>query len=62
MIGDPTLFIRSDEVEQAWRVCDPILEAWQDPAYPTCTYEAGSWGPAEADHLLERDGRRWRTP
>jgi len=62
MIGDPTLFIRTDEVEQAWRVCDPILQAWQDPSYPVSTYEAGSWGPAEADHLLERDGRRWRTP
>ncbi len=62
MVGDPTLFIRADEVEQAWRVCDPILEAWQDPSYPTCTYESGTWGPKEADLLLERDGRRWRTP
>jgi glucose-6-phosphate 1-dehydrogenase len=62
MIGDPTLFIRSDEVEQAWRVCDPILEAWEDPSYPVTTYEAGSWGPHEADLLLERDGHHWRTP
>jgi len=62
MIGDPTLFIRTDEVEQAWRVCDPILQAWQDPSYPVSTYEAGSWGPPEADRLLERDGRKWRTP
>jgi len=62
MVGDPTLFIRTDEVEQAWRVCDPILQAWQDPSYPVCSYEAGSWGPPEADHLMERDGRKWRTP
>ncbi|MDP8991923.1 MAG: glucose-6-phosphate dehydrogenase [Actinomycetota bacterium] len=62
MVGDPTLFIRADEVEQAWKICDPILEAWQDPSYPVATYEAGSWGPKEADLLLQRDGRKWRTP
>ncbi len=62
MVGDPTLFIRTDEVEQAWQICDPILEAWNDPSYPVATYEAGSWGPKEADLLLQRDGRRWRTP
>lgn len=62
MIGDPTLFIRADEVDQAWRICDPILQAWQDPASPLSTYEAGTWGPAEADLLMERDGRRWRSP
>ena len=62
MIGDPTLFIRADEVQQAWMICDPILEAWKDPSYPLCTYEAGTWGPPEADRLLEQDGRKWRTP
>jgi glucose-6-phosphate 1-dehydrogenase len=60
MIGDPTLFIRTDEVEQAWRICDPILEAWKDRQVPIARYPAGSWGPREADRLLERDGRRWR--
>ena len=34
MIGDPTLFIRTDEVEQAWKIVDPYLEAWKDPARP----------------------------
>jgi glucose-6-phosphate 1-dehydrogenase len=62
MVGDPTLFIRSDEVEQAWRIVDPILEAWQDRASPLAHYSAGSWGPREADRLIERDGRLWRKP
>jgi glucose-6-phosphate 1-dehydrogenase len=62
MIGDPTLFIRTDEVEQAWRIVDPILEAWKDPSFPLAHYQAGTWGPREADRLLERDGRAWRTP
>jgi glucose-6-phosphate 1-dehydrogenase len=62
MTGDPTLFIRSDEVEQAWRIVDPVLEAWADPDLPLETYPAGTWGPSEADRLLARDGRRWRTP
>ena len=47
MRGDSTLFTRSDEVEAAWRVIDPILQAWQDdPGVPMATYPAGSWGPA----------------
>jgi glucose-6-phosphate 1-dehydrogenase len=62
MVGDPTLFIRTDEVEQAWRIVTPILEAWSDPSFPLATYEAGTWGPKEADRLLDRDGRRWRSP
>jgi len=61
MVGDPTLFIRTDEVEQAWRIVDPILEAWADDA-PLARYQAGAWGPAEADRLIEADGRHWRTP
>ncbi|CAA9262371.1 MAG: Glucose-6-phosphate 1-dehydrogenase [uncultured Acidimicrobiales bacterium] len=62
MIGDPTLFIRSDEVEQAWKVCEPILAAFSDPSYPVARYEAGTWGPSAAEDLLERDGRKWRRP
>jgi glucose-6-phosphate 1-dehydrogenase len=62
LIGDPTLFIRSDEVAQAWRICDPLLTAWEEYDVPLAQYEAGRWGPAEADALLERDGRRWRRP
>jgi glucose-6-phosphate 1-dehydrogenase len=62
LVGDPTLFIRSDEVAQAWRICDPILTAWEEGDVPLARYEAGTWGPKEADDLLGRDGRRWRRP
>ncbi|HET7487346.1 MAG TPA: glucose-6-phosphate dehydrogenase [Acidimicrobiales bacterium] len=62
MVGDPTLFIRADEVEEAWKVVQPILEVWSDDATPLARYGAGTWGPREADRLLERDGRRWRNP
>ncbi len=61
MLGDPTLFTRRDEVEQAWTVVNGILETWAAgprPSFPN--YEAGTWGPPEADALVERDGRRWR--
>jgi glucose-6-phosphate 1-dehydrogenase len=60
--GDATLFDRADGVEAAWALMDPILDAWsgQKPAFPN--YAAGSWGPREADELLERDGRHWRKP
>jgi glucose-6-phosphate 1-dehydrogenase len=59
--GDPSLFARSDEVEEAWSIATPILDAWLDmppPDFPN--YPAGTWGPKAADELLEREGRRWR--
>jgi glucose-6-phosphate 1-dehydrogenase len=62
MIGDPTLFIRTDEVEQAWRIVDPLLEAWSHPDTPLASYRAGTWGPRQADQLIEREGRQWRSP
>ncbi|MEO6121259.1 MAG: glucose-6-phosphate dehydrogenase [Acidimicrobiales bacterium] len=62
MVGDPTLFIRADEVEQAWRVVAPIQEAWAADTTPLATYAAGTWGPAEADTLLHQDRRSWRSP
>jgi glucose-6-phosphate 1-dehydrogenase len=61
LIGDPTLFIRSDEVAQCWRVIDPIIGYWADDSRQIPLYEAASWGPTEADHLLGRDGRAWRN-
>jgi glucose-6-phosphate 1-dehydrogenase len=61
MIGDPTLFTRSDEVEMAWEIIDPVLQYWdQNPDAPLFTYPAGSWGPKEADQLLDGDHTRWR--
>ena len=62
MIGDPTLFIRTDEVERAWTIVDPLLEAWSDDVVPLSHYAAGTWGPHEADLLLARDLRQWRDP
>lgn len=60
--GDPTLFIRSDEVAQAWGIIDPYLEAWSEPGGALHFYPAGSWGPHMADLLLERSGDSWREP
>ena len=63
MIGDATLFTRSDEVEAAWRVTDPLLEYWEKhPPTRMPLYAAGTWGPPDADALLESDGFRWREP
>jgi glucose-6-phosphate 1-dehydrogenase len=61
LIGDPTLFIRSDEVRQCWRIIDPVIQHWSTDPKRIPTYEAGSWGPDEADRLLERNGRAWRN-
>ncbi|GGK91249.1 glucose-6-phosphate dehydrogenase [Mangrovihabitans endophyticus] len=61
LLGDPTLFIRTDEVEQCWRIVDPIIEHWAEDRSPIPTYEAASWGPADADRLIGRSGRRWRN-
>jgi glucose-6-phosphate 1-dehydrogenase len=61
LIGDPTLFIRTDEVEHSWGVVDPIVAHWQETAAPIPFYEAASWGPAEADHLIAKDGRAWHN-
>jgi glucose-6-phosphate 1-dehydrogenase len=60
-VGDATLFQRADTVESGWSVVAPMLEVWralQPRTFPN--YAAGSWGPREADELLERDGRAWR--
>lgn len=62
MAGDATLFARRDEVEEAWRYIDHIEQAWHesDQAQEMTEFPAGSWGPKEADALLEQDGNSWR--
>ncbi|HEX2766253.1 MAG TPA: glucose-6-phosphate dehydrogenase [Candidatus Limnocylindria bacterium] len=63
MIGDASLFTRDDEVERAWEILQPILDAWATgKGGPLHFYAAGTWGPPAADELLERDGRAWRRP
>jgi len=57
--GNPTLFMRRDEVEAAWRWADPILAAWADSGEAPRPYTSGTWGPSAAVALIERDGRTW---
>jgi glucose-6-phosphate 1-dehydrogenase len=62
MIGDATLFQRADNIEAGWRIVQPILDVWAaDKTSPMPSYQAGSSGPEEADSLLSRDGRSWRS-
>jgi glucose-6-phosphate 1-dehydrogenase len=55
MVGDPTLFVRADEVEESWKLYDPILRS----PPPLRFYPAGTWGPAEAQALVQEWGQRW---
>ncbi len=62
MLGDATLFARHDFVEASWALITPVHEKWAaEKGRSLPAYEAGEWGPAEADKLMARDGRRWRT-
>ena len=62
MLGDPTLFARHDFVEASWSLITPVHEAWRaSGATAIPAYEAGEWGPREADAMMAADGRRWRT-
>ena len=61
LLGDPPLFPQQDEVEASWELLDPVLERWADQGMPP-TYESGTWGPAQADEMLARDGFVWRRP
>ncbi|HSE39670.1 MAG TPA: glucose-6-phosphate dehydrogenase [Acidobacteriota bacterium] len=61
MIGDATLYARADMVELCWDLVMPILNAWEKDGYIPF-YPAGTWGPDEAEKLIEKDGRKWRRP
>jgi glucose-6-phosphate 1-dehydrogenase len=61
LLGDANLFPRHQEVEESWRVLDPIERYWDKHGRPA-RYASGTWGPAEADEMLARDGRSWRRP
>ena len=63
MVGDSTLFHRSDMVEAGWRIATPILDLWgsiEPKEFPN--YASGTWGPVAADQLLQRDKRAWHNP
>jgi len=63
VIGDATLFIRSDEVETAWKIADSIRKSWEGkPLTNREFYAAGTWGPVAADDLLEKSGHAWHEP
>jgi glucose-6-phosphate 1-dehydrogenase len=63
MRGDATLFMRADQVEAAWGVVMPILDAWvSGTKSKLAEYPAGSWGPVEADSLVSQDGHAWIAP
>lgn len=62
MAGDSTLFARDDEVIASWRILTPLLDYWKNnKAKNFPNYASGSWGPAEADEMLRREGRIWRV-
>ena len=63
MQGDATLFTRGDAIEQAWRIVDPILATWENnPDIPIYGYPAGTWGPQQADSLIDEPNITWRFP
>ena len=63
MLGEATLFTRSDEVEAGWSLTDPLLRLWENSGDTNIpTYAAGTWGPSEADALLAAAGHAWRRP
>ena len=57
--GEQMLFNRSDELESSWSFIQKIQEGWKNPEVPLFTYQPGTWGPKEADELIEKDGRKW---
>jgi glucose-6-phosphate 1-dehydrogenase len=63
MLGDPTLFNRSDAVETSWSVLEPLIDIWHatKPFQPFPNYASGTWGPATADQMLAKDGRSWHN-
>ena len=58
--GDRSLFLRFDEVENAWKIVDPILQVWATERDYVATYPAGSWGP-EDSRLFDKECQGWRT-
>jgi glucose-6-phosphate 1-dehydrogenase len=62
ILGDSTLYARRDMTERGWEIVQPILDSWAARKASFPNYAAGTWGPKEAEELIERDGREWRRP
>ena len=62
ILGDQTLFLSQDIIEEAWKVIDPIEEVWNSGTPKLATYKPGTWGPQEAEDLIKKDGREWLAP
>ena len=61
LLDESSLFPSNEEVELSWKILDPIIAHWAKHGTPE-DYEAGTWGPASADRMMSRTGRRWRLP
>ena len=61
LLGEPSLFPNSEEVELSWQILDPVIKYWHTHGAPE-PYPAGTWGPESADEMLEATGRHWRRP
>ena len=59
--GNPALFMRRDEVDEAWKWVDGIIAGWEGSRQKVDGYVAGSWGPSSSSTLLDRDGRSWHS-
>ena len=59
--GDQSLFVGREEIEESWRWCDELIDACQSQNVPALPYQAGSWGPAKAEVLIEKDFRSWHV-
>ncbi len=59
--GDQSLFVGREEIEESWRWCDSLIAACQSQGVTAKPYHAGSWGPAKAEILIEKDGRSWHA-
>ena len=62
IICDKTLFTRWDEVENSWKIIDPIAKYYENPKVKPLVYDVGGWGPDKSKKLIEKDGFHWRNP
>jgi glucose-6-phosphate 1-dehydrogenase len=58
--GDRSLFLRNDEVDHAWRIVEPVINAWASDVCPLYSYPAGSWGPPDSRKIFDKEDTRWR--